>query len=37
MEGKRISDSRVVMSLVMGPQDANVAGNVHGGHHETHR
>lgn len=31
MEGKRISDSRVVMSQLMGPQDANVAGNVHGG------
>jgi len=31
MEGKRISDSRVVMSQLMSPQDANVAGNVHGG------
>ena len=31
MEGKRIVDSRVVMSQLMSPQDANVAGNVHGG------
>ncbi len=31
MEGKKISDSRVVMSQLMSPQDANVAGNVHGG------
>ena len=31
MEGKKISDSHVVMSQLMSPQDANVAGNVHGG------
>jgi len=31
MEGKRVNDSRVVMSQMMSPQDANVAGNVHGG------
>ncbi|MHB8770166.1 MAG: acyl-CoA thioesterase [Syntrophales bacterium] len=31
MEAKRVNDSRVVMSQMMSPQDANVAGNVHGG------
>ena len=28
---KRISDSEVTLSLLMGPQDANGLGNVHGG------
>ncbi|MBI5640261.1 MAG: acyl-CoA thioesterase [Nitrospirae bacterium] len=31
MEGKRVRDSSVVMAQVMIPQDANPAGNVHGG------
>jgi uncharacterized protein (TIGR00369 family) len=31
MEGKRIQESSVVMSQMMSPQDANTAGNVHGG------
>ena len=31
MEGKKVNDSRVVMSQMMSPQYANVAGNVHGG------
>jgi uncharacterized protein (TIGR00369 family) len=31
MEGKRVEESRVVMAQVMNPQDANPAGNVHGG------
>jgi acyl-CoA hydrolase len=31
MEGKRISDSSVTISYVMLPEDANPAGNVHGG------
>lgn len=31
MEGKRVSESRVVMAQQMNPQDANPAGNVHGG------
>ena len=31
MEGKRIADSRVTLSHMMGPQDANSLGNVHGG------
>lgn len=31
METKRASDSQVTFSLVMLPQDANTAGNVHGG------
>lgn len=31
MEGKRVSDSSVVMAQVMTPQDVNIAGNVHGG------
>lgn len=28
---RRIDDSRVVLSLLMGPTDANLHGNVHGG------
>ena len=31
MEGKQVSDSRTVMAQTMNPQDANPAGNVHGG------
>lgn len=31
MDGKRIADSRVTLSVVMGPQDTNSLGNVHGG------
>ena len=31
MESKRVSDSSVVMAVVMEPADANPAGNVHGG------
>ena len=31
MEGKRVQDSIVIMAQLMNPQDANVAGNVHGG------
>ena len=31
MEGKRVKESRVAISHVMLPPDANVAGNVHGG------
>ena len=31
MEGKRVSDSTVIMAQMMIPQDANPAGNVHGG------
>ncbi|MDR3566333.1 MAG: acyl-CoA thioesterase [Negativicutes bacterium] len=31
MEGKTISDSSVAMSIVMQPNQANPAGNVHGG------
>lgn len=31
MEGKRVADSSVVMAQMMIPQDANPAGNVHGG------
>ncbi len=31
MDGKPISASRVVLSQVMGPTEANVYGNVHGG------
>lgn len=31
MEGKKVKDSTVVMAQVMNPQDANPAGNVHGG------
>ena len=31
MKAKLISDSRVILSHMMGPQDANSYGNVHGG------
>lgn len=31
MEGKRIQDSSVIIAQVMLPQDANPAGNIHGG------
>jgi uncharacterized protein (TIGR00369 family) len=31
MEGKRVSESAVVLAQVMTPQDANPAGSVHGG------
>jgi uncharacterized protein (TIGR00369 family) len=31
MEGKKISESRVVIAQVMNPESANPAGNVHGG------
>jgi acyl-CoA hydrolase len=31
MKAKKVSESKVVMSHVMMPQDANPAGNVHGG------
>ncbi|MBZ0157979.1 MAG: acyl-CoA thioesterase [Alphaproteobacteria bacterium] len=31
MEGKRVRDSSVTIAQVMDPQDANPAGNVHGG------
>jgi acyl-CoA hydrolase len=31
MEGKKVKDTSVIMSHVVMPQDANVAGNVHGG------
>jgi Acyl-CoA hydrolase len=31
MEAKRVPDSIVIMSQLMNPQDANIAGNVHGG------
>lgn len=31
MDGKRIEDSRVTLSKLMGPQDTNGYGNVHGG------
>jgi uncharacterized protein (TIGR00369 family) len=31
MEGKKVKDSSVIMSHAVSPQDANVAGNVHGG------
>lgn len=31
MDGKRVSESSIVMAQVMNPQDANPAGNVHGG------
>jgi uncharacterized protein (TIGR00369 family) len=31
MEGKKISESRVIMAQVMNPENANPAGNVHGG------
>lgn len=31
IEGKRVQESSVIMAQVMNPQDANPAGNVHGG------
>jgi acyl-CoA hydrolase len=31
MEGKRVNESSVILSHVMMPQDANPAGNIHGG------
>jgi uncharacterized protein (TIGR00369 family) len=31
MEGKTVGESRVTMAAVMNPEDANPAGNVHGG------
>jgi uncharacterized protein (TIGR00369 family) len=31
MDGKKVKDSSVIMSHAVSPQDANVAGNVHGG------
>ena len=31
MEGKRVSESRVIIAQVMNPENANPAGNVHGG------
>lgn len=31
MEAKRPSESKVVLTQVMGPADANILGNVHGG------
>ena len=31
MEGKRIRESSVIMAQLMNPEDANPAGNVHGG------
>jgi len=31
MEGKKVSESAIVTSQLMGPPDLNVAGNVHGG------
>jgi len=31
MEGKTVEESRVTMAVVMNPEDANPAGNVHGG------
>jgi uncharacterized protein (TIGR00369 family) len=31
MEGKRVQDSAVTMAVQMNPEDANPAGNVHGG------
>ena len=31
VEGKKISESRVIMGQVMNPENANPAGNVHGG------
>ena len=32
MEGKLVRESRVVLTQVMGPTEANVLGNVHGGY-----
>ena len=31
MEGKKVSESAVLTAELMSPQDANIAGNVHGG------
>lgn len=31
MEGKRIRESTIIMAQLMNPEDANPAGNVHGG------
>lgn len=31
VEGKRVADSRVVLSMLMNPEHANPLGNVHGG------
>lgn len=31
MEGKRVRDSSIIMAQMMVPQDANPAGNIHGG------
>lgn len=31
LAGKRIADSRVTLSALMGPQDTNGLGNIHGG------
>ncbi len=31
MEGKRVRESNILLAQVMNPQDANPAGNVHGG------
>jgi uncharacterized protein (TIGR00369 family) len=31
MEGRRVRESSILMAQVMNPQDANPAGNVHGG------
>jgi uncharacterized protein (TIGR00369 family) len=31
MEGKKIGDSTVILTMIMQPQDANMAGNIHGG------
>ena len=31
MQGKTVKESAVIMTHVMGPQEVNIAGNVHGG------
>jgi uncharacterized protein (TIGR00369 family) len=31
MEGKTVKESALIMAQVMGPQEVNIAGNVHGG------
>ena len=31
MHGKAVRESAIIMAQVMGPQDVNVAGNIHGG------
>ncbi len=31
MEGKKVSETSIIMTQLMTPQDANMAGNVHGG------